>query len=75
MNITDLTPQQLRRAASIKEDIDTLNKELRSLLDGSGSTSNGTTSGKKRTMSLAARKKIAAVQRVRWAKLRRATYD
>jgi|RhiMethySRZTD1v2_1073278.scaffolds.fasta_scaffold25850_6 hypothetical protein len=37
MNITDLTPQHLRRAASIKEKLDTLNRELRSLLDGSPS--------------------------------------
>jgi hypothetical protein len=69
MNITDLTPQQLRRAASIKEKLDALNKELRRLLDGV--TSNGATS-KKRTMSVAARRKIAAAQRARWAKRKRA---
>ena len=34
-DITDLTPQRLRRAASIKEKLDSLNRELRSLLDGS----------------------------------------
>jgi len=28
MNITDLTPQQLRRAASIKERLDGLNRDL-----------------------------------------------
>jgi hypothetical protein len=66
MNITDPTPQQLRRAASIKEKLDNLNKELRSLLDES--SSNGATSGGKRTMSAAARRKIAAAQRARWAK-------
>jgi hypothetical protein len=70
MNITDLTPQQLRRAASIRERIDALNKELRQLLDVS--IRNGTTSTKKRTMSAAARRKIAAAQRARWAKERRA---
>jgi hypothetical protein len=73
MNITDLTPQQLRRAAEIKEKLNDLNKELRRLVDGS--SSNGAASGKKRTMSAAARRKIAAAQRARWAKLRRATYD
>ena len=31
MNILDLTPQQLKRAASIKEQIDALNRELRQL--------------------------------------------
>lgn len=38
-NIIDLTPQELRPAASIREQIG-LNKELRQLLDGS--ISNGT---------------------------------
>jgi hypothetical protein len=67
-NIIDLTPQELRPAASIREQIDGLNKELRQLLDGS--ISNGTTSTKKRTMSAAARRKIAAARRARWAKRR-----
>ena len=52
MTITELTPQQLRQAASIKEEIDALNRELRNLLDGA--SSNGTAS----TMSAAARRKI-----------------
>ena len=68
MNILDLTPQQLKRAAAIKEQIQALNKELRILLDGSLDRA---TSGKKRTMRAAARRKIAAAQRARWAKLRR----
>jgi len=69
MKITDLTPlipQQLRRAASIKEKLDALNRELRRLLGGS--SSNGAALGKKRTMSAAARRKFAAAQRARWAK-------
>jgi hypothetical protein len=69
MNTTDLTPQQLRRAAAIKEKLDALNRELRSLL--SGSSSNGAASGKKRTMSAAVRRKIAAAQKARWAKVKR----
>jgi|RhiMetdeSRZDD1v2_1073273.scaffolds.fasta_scaffold3479175_1 hypothetical protein len=70
MNITELTAQQLRRAAAIKEQIDSLNKELRRVLDGA--TTNGFVSAQKRTMSAAAKKKIAAAQRARWAKLKRA---
>ena len=31
MNLIDLTPQQLKRAASIKEKIDGLNKQLRGI--------------------------------------------
>jgi len=69
MNITELTSQQLRRAASIKEKLDGLNNELRRLLDSA--TINGATSKKKRRMSAAARSKIAASQKARWAKLRR----
>ena len=69
MNIIDLTPQQLRRAASIKEKLDGLNKELRRLFDGA--MTNGARSRKKRTMSVAVKKKIAAAQKRRWAKVRR----
>jgi len=71
MKITDLTPQQLRRAASIKERLDGLNNELRRLLDGA-MTNRATTSRKKRTMSAAVKRKIAAAQKARWAKRRRA---
>jgi hypothetical protein len=69
MNILDLTPQQLKRAAAIRKKIDNLNGELRSLVDGS--MTNSATSRKKRRMSAAVRKKIAAAQNARWAKLRR----
>jgi hypothetical protein len=69
MDVIELTPQQLRRAAAIKEQIDTLNKELRTLLDGT--TTNGSVAGKKRTMSAAVKRKIAAAQRARWANLKR----
>jgi len=71
MKITDLTPQQLRRAAAIKERLDGLNNELRRLLDGA-MTNRATTSRKKRTMSAAVKRKIAAAQKARWAKRRRA---
>ena len=54
MNIIDLTPQQLRRAASIKEKLDDLSKELRRLFDGA--MTNGARSRKKRTMSVAVKK-------------------
>jgi hypothetical protein len=69
MNITDLTSQQLRRAASIKGKLDALSRELRNLFDGP--SSDGAASSKKRTLSAAARRKIAAAQRARWAKVKR----
>jgi hypothetical protein len=70
MNLLDLTPAQLKRAASIKEQIEALNKQLLSLIVGSPSV--GAASSKKRTMSVAVKKQIAATQKARWAKLRRA---
>ena len=70
MNPLDLTVNQLKRAAAIKERIETLNRELRGIL---GQSANPKSAPKKnRTMSAAVKKKIAAAQRARWAKLRRA---
>jgi len=69
MSITDLTPLQLSRATSINQKLDALNKELCRFLNGA--LTNGATPKKKRTMRAAARRKIVAAQRARWAKLRR----
>jgi hypothetical protein len=70
MNLLDLTPAQLKRAASVKERIEALNKELRIIL--SGTTNAGVVSTKMQKMSAAVKRKIAASQRARWARLRRA---
>jgi hypothetical protein len=67
MNLFDLTITQLKRATAIKEQIEALNKELRSIL--SGSAKSGAAPTKKPTMSDAVKKKIAATQKARWAKL------
>lgn len=64
MNPLDLTVKQLKRAAAIKDHIEMLNKELSSLL--------GPPAKKKRVVSSAVKRKIAASQKARWAKLRRA---
>jgi hypothetical protein len=69
MNLIDLTPQQLQRAASIKERIDGLNKQLRGIL-GAPATSRAAPA-RNRTMSASVKNKIAATQKARWAKLRR----
>ena len=70
MNTLDLTINQLKRAAAIKEQIEKLNKELRAIL---GAPANrGAAPKKKQTMSAAVKKKIAAAQKARWANLRRA---
>jgi hypothetical protein len=54
MNIPDLTPHQLKSAAVIKEKLESLNRELRSLLNGV--MTNVAKSEKKRTMSAAIEK-------------------
>ena len=70
MNPLDLTVSQLKRAAAIKERIEALNKELRGILGAPAAPRSPPK--KKRTMSAATKKQIAAAQKARWAKLRRA---
>ena len=70
MNPFDLTVNQLKRAAAIKERLEALNKELRGLLGAPADTRPA--SIKSRTMNAAAKRKIAAAQRARWANRRRA---
>ncbi|MBI4445364.1 MAG: hypothetical protein HY645_05580 [Acidobacteria bacterium] len=70
MNPLDLTINQLKRATAIKEQIEALNKELRSILGASAKS--GAAPKKKRTMSASVKRKIAAAQKARWANLRRA---
>jgi hypothetical protein len=62
--VANLSAQQLRRAAMIKDQIDALHTELNRLF----TSPNLPTSTSKRSMSPAARRKIAAAQKARWAK-------
>jgi hypothetical protein len=64
-SISSLTAEQLRRAAAIKEQIDTLESELGKILGGAAEAGTG-----KRVMSASARARIAAAQRARWAKVK-----
>jgi hypothetical protein len=70
----ELTSKQLRRAANLQDKIESLQKELSRLLGGSAKAANGSPASspapKKRTMSASARKKIAAAQKARWAKVK-----
>jgi len=71
MNSLDVSTDQLRRALQIKEQIESLEQQLNSLLTGSSKIQNrGTRSGARRTMSASARARIAAAQRARWAKVK-----
>ena len=77
MNIPSVT--QLKRAVLIAEKLEQLEKELANILGQASSTpkaAKGAKPGKvkktRRTMSPEAREKIAAAQRKRWAKSKRA---
>ena len=68
MNLLDLTSEQLKRAASIKEQINDLNNQLRKIFGVSAESK--AIAGSNRTLSASAKKKIAAAQKARWAKIR-----
>jgi hypothetical protein len=60
----------LRRAANIKDKIQSLENELGRILGASTKSSNAVAPKKKRKMSAAGRAKIAAAARARWAKVK-----
>ena len=68
MNLFDLTSEQLKRAALIKEQINDLNNQLCKIFGVSAESAAVT--GGNRTLSVAAKKKIAAAQKARWARIR-----
>src|SRR6266436_1147860 len=65
-----LTPQQLRRAADIKERIDQLQTELVRVLGASTPAAAVAAPQTRRKLSSAARARIAAAARARWAKIK-----
>jgi len=65
--MTHLSASQLRRAAGIKHQIELLQKRLVRLL---AITDGEVTVRKRRRMSVAGRRRIAAAARARWAKVR-----
>jgi hypothetical protein len=72
MELTNLSPAQLRKAADLKERIDGLMSELGRILDGlsQSAPSQPAARGGQRHMSAAGRARIAAAARARWAKIR-----
>jgi hypothetical protein len=70
MNLHDLTVNQLKRAAAIKQQIEGLNKQLGSILGAPAKS--GAVSKNSRGMSASVRRKIAAAQKARWARVQRA---
>ena len=65
-NLSNVTVGQLKRALALREQIEGLEAELAAILGGTTShAANGTG---RRKMSAAARAKIGAAQRLRWAR-------
>ena len=72
--IANLSVQQLRNAAALKEKIQSLEKELGRLLGATvAAVSSPAPQPKKFTMSAAAKAKISAAAKARWAKVKGAT--
>lgn len=69
-SITDLSIQQLRQAANLKEKISALETQLSQLLGSTAKPVAVKAVKKKRGMSAAGRAKIAAAARARWAKVK-----
>ncbi len=69
--LTDLSTDQLRRAVAIKEQIETLQRQFDSLF-GASTPVTAPRAARKRGMSAAGRARIAAAQRARWAKQKKA---
>ena len=68
--ILSISSAQLKRIIALKEKIEKLQSQLQAIVNDSAPA--GEAAPKKRTMSLAARRKIAAAARARWARVRAA---
>jgi len=69
-NLLSLSIKQLRRVVTLKGKIEALNNKLVSILGAPASTP--AKARKKRGMSAAGRARVAAAQRARWAKIKKA---
>ena len=68
MNISDISASQLRQAASIKEQIEKLQKELTRILETAAPAATAAAVPKKQMMSKAAKAKLSAKLKEIWAK-------
>jgi hypothetical protein len=66
----NLSVKQLRQAADLKEEITALERELSQLLGSTAQTAVAKAPKKKFTMSAAAKAKISAAAKLRWAKVK-----
>ena len=68
--LANLSPVQLRRAAALKERIQSIEKDLAKLLGAATEEKSAPVRRKRKHMSKAARALISAAQKARWAKLK-----
>jgi hypothetical protein len=71
-SITNLSAQQLRRAADIKDKIQSLEIELEQILGSATKPVAPAAPKKRRKMSAAGRARISAAAKARWAKVKAA---
>jgi ElaB/YqjD/DUF883 family membrane-anchored ribosome-binding protein len=71
-SITNLSAQQLRRAADMKDKIQSLEKELEQILGSSTEPAAPAVPKKRHKMSAAGRARISAAAKARWAKVKAA---
>src|SRR5688572_6124758 len=69
VSLRDLTVAQLHKAAAIKERIEQLERDLTSILGIPEAMTVGGIVRRRKTMSAAARAKISAAAKARWAKV------
>jgi hypothetical protein len=69
-SLINLSAAKLRKASQLKERIEALNSELANLIGEIVPAPIAAIHKKRRTMSAAARAKIAAAARARWARVR-----
>jgi hypothetical protein len=71
-SLNSLSAKELRRAAALKEKIQSLEKKLHQLLGATTSKPAAQAGPKKRRMSAAGRARIRAAVKARWARVRAA---
>jgi hypothetical protein len=69
-SLANLSAAQLRRAAALKDRIQSLEKDLGKLLGAAAEDKSAPVRRKRKHMSKAARALISAAQKARWAKLK-----
>ncbi len=69
-SLSSLSAQQLRRAAAIKEKIQSLEKKLHQMFGATINSELPAVAKRQRRMSASGRARIAAAARARWAKVR-----